>query len=419
MDIFLRSFPVFFLAILLVLLPVVGTAADAGLFPLSPGNSWTYRDMQGNLESLVITQVLEEKNIPLIEATYNGIRPFYYILTTQGIFRLQPAMGNDPGDHRGDLTLLLRWPLDPGQTWQSPWSDPPLSFTVLDRGQIKVAAGNFRDGIKIGYRPVSSPIYQGYIWFKPGVGILAHQESAYRSELISYSQTDLLAPAALDVTGDKLAVKFKSPTLTSDAEPAGPWMRLKNLLLSGPFYLFLFLVFVGFVALVSYMNSRKIEVDFKDDPEIQEGEATLASAMVREGLFEEASQILQRLTAKHPQWPDIAALLGRSYRETGKFEEARLELKRALTLNPGMSKARLELVRTYLKTNEPSRALEEVEMVLAENGGFADAIYLKGEVLVSMGLDEEAIKCFREALEINPSFAEAQRVLEKTLAEEN
>lgn len=419
MDTFLRSCPVCFLTIFLVLLPVVDTTAAAKLFPLNPGNSWTYRDMEGNLETLAITQVIEEKNVPLIEASYDGIRPFYYVLTTQGVFRLQPTTGIDPGDPRGELTLLLRWPLDPGQTWQSPWTDPPLSFTVLDRGQVKVAAGDFRDGIKIGYRPVSSPIYQGYIWFEPGVGLLAHEESAYRTELVSYSLSDLLAPTAVEVTGDKLADTFRPPTVASEAAPAGLWPRLKRLMLSAPFYLFMFLVFVGIVAIAAYLNSRKVEVDFKDDPDIQEGESTLASAMVKEGLYEEASGILQRLTAKHPQWPDIAALLGRSYRETGKFEEACLELKRALTLNPEMSKARLELARTYLELNEPSRALEEVETVLAENMGFADAIYLKGEVLVSMGLSEEALKCFREALEINPSFTEAQKALEKMLAEEN
>jgi tetratricopeptide (TPR) repeat protein len=266
---------------------------------------------------------------------------------------------------------------------------------------------------------VSSPIYQGYIWFEPGVGLLAHEQSAYRNELVSYSLSDLLAPTAVEVTGDKLADTFRPPAIDSEGGSAGLWPRLKNLMLSAPFYLFLFMVFVGLVAIVAYLNSRKVEVDFKDDPDIQEGESTLASAMVREGLYEDASQILQRLTAKHPQWPDIAALLGRCYRETGKFEEACLELKRALTLNPEMSKARLELVRTYLELNEPSRALEEVETVLAGNKGFADAFYLKGEVLANMGLSDEALKCFREALQINPSFTEAQKALEKMLAEEN
>ena len=36
-----------------------------------------------------------------------------------------------------------------------------------------------------------------------------------------------------------------------------------------------------------------------------------------------------------------------------------------------------------------------------------------------MGLDEEALKYVRKALEMNPSFAEAQKALERMLAEEN
>jgi Tfp pilus assembly protein PilF len=82
-----------------------------------------------------------------------------------------------------------------------------------------------------------------------------------------------------------------------------------------------------------------------------------------------------------------------------------------------MAKVRLELVRTYLSLNEPVRALEEVETVLSDNQGFADAIFLKGEIMASMGMDPEALGYFREALEINPSFSEAQDALERMLAE--
>ena len=419
MDTILRFFSVFFLALFLVLLPVVDAAADTEVFPLSPGSSWTYRDLEGNLETLAISRVTERKGIPLIEASYDGNRSFYYILGNEGVFRLQPTAGILPGDPRGDLTLLLKWPLEPGQTWQSPWSDPPLAFTVLDRGPIKVAAGNFRDSIKVGYRPVSSPIYQGYIWFEPSVGLLAQEESAHRTELVSYSLSDLLAPTAIDTGGERIAAIFKPPEVENRAGSTGRFPRLKELVFSAPFYLFILLVLLGLTAMIAYLNARKVEMDLKDDPDVQEGEVTLASAMVKEGLYEDASEILQRLTAKHPQWPDLAALLGRSYRETGKLQEACLEFKRALTLNPDMSKARLELVKTYLGLNEPARALEEVEIVLGGNQGFADAIYLKGEVLAAMGLDQEALKYFREALEVNPSFTDAQKALERMLSEEN
>ncbi len=419
MDTFLRSFSVFLLALFLVLLPVTEAAAVAELFPLSPGNTWTYRDLEGNLETLAVNRVVEKEGIPLIETSYDGHKPFYYILSSEGVFRLQPAPGITPGSPRGDLTLLLRWPLNAGQTWQSPWSDPPLSFTVLARGPVKVAAGTFHDSVKIGYRTVSSPIYHGFIWFKPGVGLLAQEESNHRTELVSYSLSDLLAPTAVAVGGDELADIFRPRGVDNTVKPSGRMSRLKTLVFSVPFYLFMVFVLIGLVAIVAYLNSGKVEMNLQDNPEVQEGEMTLATAMVREGLYEDASEILQRLSAKHPQWPDIAALLGRSYRETGRLPEACLELKRALTLNPDMAKVRLELVRTYLNLSEPARALEEVETVLSDHPDFADAIFLKGEVLASMGMDQEALEYFRKALEINPSFSEAQDALERLLSEES
>lgn len=419
MDTIQKAFTALSLTILLVLGAAFSVQAETEVFPLSPGSSWTYRDLKGNQETLSIRRITQSKGIPLVEASYTGSKPFYYIVGKEGIFRLQPAAGTDNGNMKGDLTLILRWPLEPGQTWESPWSDPPLSFTVLDRGPITVAAGNYYNTVKIGYRPITSPIYQGYIWFEPSVGFLAYEENALRMELVSYSLSDLLPPAPASVGGAGLAKAFIRTHGKAKTGSPGFRSRIKDLALSPFFYMFLLLVFLGLVALVSYFNSRKVEMDLQDQPEVQESELTLASAMVREGLYEDASRILQRLSARHPQWPDIAALLGRAYRETGKLQEACLELKRALTLNPHLAKARLELAKAYLALREPARALEEVETVLADNQGFADAVYLKGEVLVSMGKHQDALVYFREALKINPSFVEAQNALERVLSEED
>lgn len=413
----MRPFSLLSLIFVLVLFPAAPAASDAEMFPLNPGSSWTYRTLEGKLETLTIIEILEQKGVPLVKASYDGNRQFYYIRGREGIFRLQPGPGADPDGRTGDITMLLRWPLDPGQSWQSPWTDPPLSFTVIDRGPTTVAAGTFRDVIKIGYRPVSSPIYQGYIWFEPGTGLVAQEESGYRLELVSYSLTDLLPPAPVDINGDILVGKFGPAVKVPKGSPPGYFLKAKDLLASAPFYLFMGLVFIGFVALVAYLNSGRMDMDMENDPNIQEGQAALASAMVREGLFEDAADILQRLSARNPQWPDIASLLGKAYRETGKYQEACLELKRALTLNPDMPKARLELVRTYLAAGDPARALEEVETVLAGYPRYPDALYLKGEVFICMGMDPEALELFRQALQINPSFREAQDAVEKLLAE--
>jgi tetratricopeptide (TPR) repeat protein len=397
-------------------------AGAAAVFPLNPGSSWTYRDLDGNLETMVIKGTVKSKGIPLIETSYGTLKSYYYIISDEGLFRLQPSGRGESGDPVGELILLAQWPLEPGRTWQSPWSDPPMSFEILYRGPVSVAAGNFPNSIKIGYRPVEDPIFSGFIWINPDVGILAQEQSGYRSELSSYSLTSLLPPAEVTMSGDALANLFQLPRVEPGRlEPSRlplmarvlDWFRESGV----PFGFFLLLLVLFFSVVFLIMRSRRMEIDVEDNSEVIEGECTLASAMVQEGLYEEAIRILQKLSTKHPQWPDVAALLGKAYRHTGKFEEASLELKRALALNPDLSSARLELVRVYLDLDNPAGALTEVEAVLAEGGQFADALYLKGEALRLMGKDEMALEAYRESLAINPEFGKAQEGLDKILSE--
>ena len=397
-----------------------GPVRAAAILPLSPGNTWTYQDLDGKLETMVIKGVVMAKGVPLVEASYGDRGSFFYILSKEGLFRLQPSGrgGSDPP--AGDLTLLVREPLEPGRTWQSSWSDPPLFFEVLSRGSVSVTAGTFPNTIKIGYRPATDPIFAGFIWINPDVGIVAQEQSGYRSELVSYSLSELLPPADIAVDGTRLASMFqldrsekKKPSRLSFLKQILNWLNKSGV----PFGFFLILLALFFSVVYLIMRSGRREIDLADDREVIEGHLTLSSAMVREGLYEEAARILQRLTTRHPQWPDIAALLGKAYRNTGKLEETRLELKRALTLNPDMSSARLDLVRVYLDLDDPARALTEVDAILTSNERFADALYCRGEALQAMGNHELAIEAYREALSINPEFRQAQEGLEKCLSE--
>ncbi|UCG38786.1 MAG: tetratricopeptide repeat protein, partial [bacterium] len=321
------------------------------ILPLSPGSSWTYRDLDGKVETLVIKGVVERNGIPLIEATYGGNRSYFYIRGREGIFRLEPTSDPEQAALKGALTLLIKWPLEEGQTWQSPWTDPPLVFTVLSRSTVKVPAGAFPDGLKVGYRPITSPIYTGFIWIVPGVGMLAQEESGYRTELVSYRISDLLTPPGTQIAAAELASIFRPDSPENAAGDAGRrslkvgspgWFRERVVPLI--FFLVVLALFLAVVLMITRSTGR--EMDLQEDREVLEAEMTLATSMVREQLYGEAARILRRLTEKNPQWPDIAALLGEAYRNTGRLDEACFELKRALTLNPNMPSARIELVRT-------------------------------------------------------------------------
>lgn len=357
----------------------------------------------------------------MIEASYDDQPPFFFILSQEGLFRLTSAPGKDFPFSKGELTLLAQRPLEPGRTWQSSWSDPPLFFEVLSRGPVTVAAGTFRDTIKIGYRPATDPIYSGFIWIHPGVGIVAQEQSNDRSELVSYTLSDLLPPAEVEAGSEKLAALFQvfhpekgeSQTSLPISRKVFNWLDESGV----PFSFFLVLLILFFTVIYLIIRSGGKEIDLAEDKAVTEGELTLCVAMVQDGLFEEASEILQRLSTNHPQWPDIAALLGKTYLHTGRLEDARLELKRALTLNPDMPSVRLDLARVYLDMEDPARALTETDSILASNKRFADAFFCRGEALRALGKEELAIEAYQESISINPHFRKAQEALEKLLQE--
>ena len=396
-------------------LSTAGVGHSSAVLPLNPGSTWTYRDQEGNLETLDVKGTRNVKGVPLIEASYGKQPPFFFIPSEEGLFRLDTAPGSDTFP-RGELILLAQRPLEPGRTWQSSWSDPPLFFEVLSRGPVTVPAGTFRDTIKIGFRPAMDPIYSGFIWLHPGVGIIAQERSNDRSELTTYSLSDLLPPPESDMPGSRLASMFQvvqtdkkgaPPTFPASRKVLG-WMRQSGV----PFGFFILLLVLFVTVIYLIIRSGRREIDLAEDKAVTEGELTLCSAMVRDGLFDEAGEILVRLSEDHPQWPDIAALLGKTYLYTGNLEEARLELKRALTLNPNMPSVRLDLACVYLRMEDPTRALTETDTILAGDNRYADAFFCRGQALEAMGKDDLAAKAYQEALSINPRFRKAQEKLE-------
>jgi len=414
-----RALKTCFLACLLtaLLLPFTAVEGKTGTsgFPLNPGTKWKYINQDGSTDTLSIVRNYFFGSIPLCEVAFNSQEPFYLIPSEDGIFKLSfdPARKTSLQDR--EMTLLFKSPLAIGQSWQSPWTDPPLTFTVLAAEEVVVPAGSFPEALKIGYRVVSSPIYEGYIWLVSGTGIVAQEQSGYRSELTSYTRSALLAPLPTSLTTEEIEKSLNIATISPPVQPEQPveksWLasHIPHVMVSS-------LLILGCGVFLVILSRTRRDIDLEESEDVQEGELILAQAMVKEDMLEDASRILQRLAEKHPEWPDIAALLGSAYYRLGKVDEACLEFKRAITLNPNMVSARLELAKIYLELNDPSNALEEVEPVILANPDFADAIYLKGEVYMALGEIDAAIETFRSALSLNPDFANARKALEEALS---
>ncbi len=410
------------LAILTLLAPVNLWAAGIDVFPMNPGSRWIYMDDSGGEEVLTVSRTLNVSGVIFSEMITGTKRPFYFLNTKDAIYRFDILPGNPLEEKPAVPTLLLKFPILVGDTWTSPWGDNPMSFTVIQKQKFTIPAGTFSETYKIGYRPLSNPIYQGYYWLAPGVGMLAIQSNGYRIELVSFSITEFLPPEPEErdlidlarILGIKSIISPESSIRGEQDESA--WNSRINSYLPGVVTSFVIMALFFGIAVWMLGASRKIEL--KDQLDVTEGEMVLASAMVREGLYGDASDILRRLVGKNPQWPDLIAMFGKTLLRSGNVEEAVLELKRSLTLNPRMVDARLDLVRAYIELDDSSKAFVGLDTILTENPEFADALSLKGDVLSAMGKTDQAAESYRQALKINPSFSGAQSSLERLLSKE-
>jgi tetratricopeptide (TPR) repeat protein len=392
------------LALHLISLQAVASTQSGKGFPLNPGSHWTYNTLDGDTETVSITRIVTIKGIPVTEVLHNNEYASYFLRTRDEIYRFGGLPGAGEDQEINWPTLLLKISPGVGETWISPWGDPPLSFTVQSEETYTVPAGTYPNTYKIAYRPVTDPIYQGFIWYTPGVGFVAMENNRYRSELASFSISDLLPPEPVDKEITQLMTQLGIPIGpgSSDEKENGFSIAFSR------DYLVKLLVpaalFAAFAIVLIWILRTQRNIDLEDDPGVSRSEIAFASAMLREGLYSDAARLLQRQIVRNPQWPDLAALLGHAYSEMGRLEDA--ELKRALTLNPELVSARLDLAKVHLSNDEPSKALEELEAVLGKHPEFADAILLRGETYIALGQTDRAEADFRRALEINPSFVE-------------
>lgn len=383
-------------------------AATAG-FPLNPGNRWEYRRHDGAVDTLSISRCQPFKNIPVCEATFNGERSFYLIPTTSGLFRLNFDPASAPSETGRNLSLLIGdHPLTEGSTWSAPWGDRPLVFKTVAVEDFALPSGVVDGAAKIGYREPTNPIYSGFMWYMPGVGIVAQEEGISRSELAVFTPSEMLPPEPVDIGARELAtlLGFSPPQAagtdgSTSREGSGYLLHV----------LMAVVIVMGAVVIILLLRRGGGQMDLSGSDEVSEGEMMVARSMVKEGLYGEAVQILEKLTRHRPDWPDLAAELGRAYLEGGMVKEASMELKRALTLNADLTSARVDLARALLACGEPAGAMAEAETVLAENPAFADALYLKGEAVLMLGNSQVARELFNEALELNPHFRRAREAL--------
>jgi predicted CXXCH cytochrome family protein len=145
----------------------------------------------------------------------------------------------------------------------------------------------------------------------------------------------------------------------------------------------------------------------RQKPDFRPATKQLAAALITNGQFARAIEILQRAVAVPPDDDALLSDLGNAYLHQQLFEKARQSLTRALVINPEQPEAENLLGLVAIQKNDPTAAEPHFRSALRNQPDFAEAHNNLANLLASKGKYEEAQYHFARAVAISPGYAEA------------
>lgn len=146
------------------------------------------------------------------------------------------------------------------------------------------------------------------------------------------------------------------------------------------------------------------------------------------GEYDQARPLLEAVLALHDDYADVHNMLGVVHAEAGRAEQARVSFERALAINPHYTEAALNLSVCYNELGDYDRAREIYEQARgpADAGGLdrldafargkiANLHRDLGDAYVSVHLLDHAIREFKKALAVCPTFVDIRTKLANTM----
>jgi serine/threonine protein kinase/Tfp pilus assembly protein PilF len=131
-------------------------------------------------------------------------------------------------------------------------------------------------------------------------------------------------------------------------------------------------------------------------------EAEYASKI--EAIQEKRLEILNTIVEKYPRDKWVHLELSKYYRERDMYSEVKKHAEIVLALDPSWGDAYEELAFAYANTGENEKALEYLQKYSAAVPGDPSANLTTGHFYVKMGKIDDAIRKFKDALDIKPDF---------------
>ena len=138
-----------------------------------------------------------------------------------------------------------------------------------------------------------------------------------------------------------------------------------------------------------------------------ESKTNPADSYFEKGQFEEAAQSYTEELKFKPADVKILYNRGRAYQELGKFNEARADYESALKQDPNNFQVLLSLATIQLEEKNYASALLYATKAEEIAGAPAMASFLKGRALHQLGMAEDALKAYENAIQLDRNFGQA------------
>jgi tetratricopeptide (TPR) repeat protein len=141
----------------------------------------------------------------------------------------------------------------------------------------------------------------------------------------------------------------------------------------------------------------------------------LTVSLIKQGMRDQANQVIRQMVAMGGNSPQFHILLGRAHYELGDTTKALEELQTALSLDNRLPLAHFYAGLIYIKLGKLDDAAREFESESILNPSDLQAKYHLAYVWLSRQETERGIKLMREVIRIKPDFGDARFELGKAL----
>ena len=148
-------------------------------------------------------------------------------------------------------------------------------------------------------------------------------------------------------------------------------------------------------------------------PETAEAYKLWGNVLQNQGQAADAMGCYAKALLIEPMFPEVYANVGSLYARQKQWEQAAHYYQKAISANPKFAGAYHNLAKIWGKLNQPQKKIQclAYALTLDPKLGSAEEHYQLGNILLEQGQVENAMQCFRNAVERKPNFIAASNKL--------